>query len=276
MTSDPTIAYSAFQQFERARFSQIAQEYDQTIAAITSGVNNAILDAVGAKCGIQLLDVACGTGWLSAAAVERQAIVTGLDLAENMVAIARVRCPQAQFYTGDALDLPFDSNQFEAVVCNLGILHFPEPEKAIAESFRVLKSGGRYAFTCWTPPQYNPFMALILGSVQTYGNMDVNLPPGPPLFRFGDPTECTHVLSATGFTQVSVNELPIKWTFSKPEDVMPTVVISTARLGPMLAMQTSEQRHHIENAIIEGASKYATDNGVEIPASVVLAVASKP
>ncbi|MBE9001796.1 methyltransferase domain-containing protein [Nostoc sp. LEGE 12447] len=276
MTLDPIVTHEAFKEFERDRFSDVAQGYDRAIAVVTSQVNEAILDAVGAKCGLRLLDVACGTGWLSAAAVKREAIVTGLDFAENMVAIARVRCPKAQFHNGDAENLPFQSSQFDAVVCSLGILHFPNPERALAESFRVLKPGGRYALTCWTPPTRNPFMALILGSVQTYGSTDVNLPPGPPLFRFGNPTECTRVLSAEGFTEVSVAELPMKWTFSTPEDVMPTVVVSTARLGPMLAMQTDEQRRNIENAIIKGASEYATDRGVEIPTSVMLAVARKP
>ncbi|MEH1839767.1 MAG: class I SAM-dependent methyltransferase [Nostoc sp.] len=254
----------------------MAQKYDEAIAAITSQVNEAILDAVGAKCDLRLLDVACKTGWLSAAALKREAIVTGLDYTENMVAIARVRCPQASFYNGDAENLSFESGQFDAIVCSLGILHFPNPERAIAESFRVLKSGGRYAFTCWTPPTCNPFMALILGSIQTYGSMDVDLPPGPPLFRFGERGECERVLLAKGFTEVFVTELPVKWTFSTPEDVMAKVVVSTARLGPMLAMQTLEQRRNIENAIIDGASKYATDSGVEIPASMMLAVGYKP
>lgn len=119
-------------------------------------------------------------------------------------------------------------------------------------------------------------MALILGSVQTHGNMEIDLPPGPPLFRFGETAECKRVLSSGGFTSVSITELPMKWTFSTPQDVMPRIVVSTARLGSILAMQTEEQRHNIENAVIEGAKKYVTDGGLEIPASVVLAVGHKP
>ncbi|BAY22106.1 type 11 methyltransferase [Calothrix sp. NIES-2100] len=276
MTDYSHIDREAFKQFEHDGFSRVAQTYDRAIAQVTSQVNTAILDAVGVGYGTQLLDVACGTGWLSAAAVGRQAIVTGLDLVENMVAMARSRCPQAEFYTGDAENLPFESARFDAIVCNLGILHFPAPQKAIAESWRVLKTRGRYAFTCWTPPTRNPFMKLILGSVQTHGNMNVDLPPGPPLFRFGEPTECETALQAVGFTSVSVTELPILWNFPTPEDVLPTVIASTARLGPMLAMQTTTQRHNIENAIIEGAKKYVSNGSVEIPAAVVLAVASKP
>ncbi|MEH2071921.1 MAG: methyltransferase domain-containing protein [Nostoc sp.] len=276
MTNDPPINREAFKQFERDGFSKVAQGYDGAIAQVTSQVNQAILDGVEARAGMRLLDVACGTGWLSADAVKRGAIVTGLDYTENMLVIARSRCPEAEFWVGDAENLPFEFDEFEAVVCNFGILHFPEPEKAIAESLRVLKPGGYYAFTCWTPPAHNPFMALILGTVQTYGTIDVDLPPAPPLFRFGDPNECKKILSASGFISVSVTELPINWTFSRPEDVMPTIIASSARLGSILSMQTGQQHHDIENAIIEGAKKYATDDGIEIPSPVMLTVGRKP
>ena len=56
---------------------------------------------------------------------------------------------------------------------------------------------------------------------------------------------------------------------------MPRMIATSARLGPLLAMQSEEQRHNIENAISKGAKKYATNVGIEIPASVLLAVARK-
>jgi ubiquinone/menaquinone biosynthesis C-methylase UbiE len=90
-----------------------------------------------------------------------------------MVAIARVQCPDAEFQEADAESLPFEDARFDAVVCSLGILHFPKPATAVGEVFRVLKSGGRYVFTCWKPPAANPFMALILGSIQAHGTLSV-------------------------------------------------------------------------------------------------------
>src|ERR671932_197204 len=107
MTGHPPIDPEAFKQFERDGFSRIAQGYDQAIAKVTAQIDEAILDAVGTRRGTQLLDIACGTGWLSADAVRRQAKVTGLDFAENMVTIAHSRCPEAEFYIGDAENLPF-------------------------------------------------------------------------------------------------------------------------------------------------------------------------
>ena len=138
------------------------------------------------------------------------------------------------------------------VACNLGIPHLPDPERAVGEAHRVLKPGGRYAFTCWTPPARNPFFGLVLGSVQKHGNLSVNLPAGPPLFRFGEVTECEAVLRAAGFRSESVTELPMVWPFATPDDIVPAVVASTARVGPILAMQTPEQLGIIEKAIAEG------------------------
>jgi hypothetical protein len=66
-----------------------------------------------------------------------------------------------------------------------------------------------------------------------------------------------------------VTELAIVWPFDRPEDVVPAVLASTARIGPILAMQTPEQRRNIENAITEGAKSYATARGVEIPAPAI-------
>ncbi len=275
MTPESAIDVEAFKKFEREGFSRVAERYDQATATVTSQVNDAILDAVEAGPGMSLLDVACGPGWLTAAAVKRGALLTALDFAENMVAIARRRCPTADVQNADAENLPFQANRFDGVACNLGILHLPDPERAVAEAHRVLKPGGRYAFTCWTPPTRNPFLGLVLGSVQRHGNMNVNLPAGPPLFRFGEVAECETVLRAAGFRSVSVTELPMVWPFASLDDIVAAVIASTARLGPILAMQTPEQRGTIENAIAEGGKKYVTARGVEIPTAVLLAVGYK-
>jgi SAM-dependent methyltransferase len=265
----------AFKTFEREGFSRVAQQYDQGAARVTSQINEAILDAVGAISGVALLDVACGPGWLVADAVARGAVVTALDLSDEMVAIARSRCPRAEIHSGDAENLPFGTGRFAAVTCTFGILHLPNAERAIAEAHRVLARSGRYAFTCWTPPARNPFFGLILGSIQEHGDMNVDLPAGPPLFRFGDPAECEAALSAAGFTSLSVTELPMVWPFAHPEDVVPAVIASTARVGPLLAKQAPERRRHIERAIAEGARKHVTAQGVEIPTSALLAVGQK-
>ena len=270
------IDQTAFKRFERDGYSRVAEGYASYAAVISGQVNDAILNAVGTEVGTRLLDVACGPGHLSAAAVKRGATVIGIDFAPNMVAVARSSCPEAEFQEADAEDLPFGDGSFDAVVCSLGVLHFPNPEAAIAEVFRVLRPGGRYVFTCWTPPASNPFFALILGAVQAHGAQDIGLPAGPPLFRFGEAAECEKVLRETGFVETAVTEYPLVWPFASPEEVIRVIPSSTARLGSLLALQTEDRRRAIEHAITLGASVHQIGDSVRIPSAVLVAAGRKP
>jgi SAM-dependent methyltransferase len=266
----------AYRQFEKEGYSRVAQEYAARAAIFFAQINDALLTAAGVDRGYDVLDVACGPGLLIRDAISRGAHVTAIDFAPDMVAIARAKNPGADVVEGDAEDLPFEDAKFDAVVCNLGLLHFPNPERATREAFRVLKSGGRYAFTTWTPPNINPLMGLVLGSIQAHGTLAVNLPAGPPLFRFGDPQECTALLCAAGFADVSTTEGTVYWNCPTPEEFIPGLLNSSARLGPLLAGQNREQRQAVEAAIRDGCQKFETLQGVKIPATLMISSARKP
>ena len=141
----PTIDNEAFKRFERDSYSEVAKGYADKTARVSAQSNDMILDAARITSGSAVLDIACGPGLLSAAAMRRGASVIGVDFAPNMVAVARFQCPGAAFQEADAENLPFGDMQFDAVVCSLGILHFPNSEIALAEAYRVLRPGGRYA-----------------------------------------------------------------------------------------------------------------------------------
>ena len=276
MSGQPDFDEAAYRQFERDGYSGVAEGYAGKTAIVSGQANDAILDAARVGQGSEVLDVACGPGLLTGAALARGATVSAIDFAPNMLGLAKARNPSAHIQEGDAQELPFDAGRFDAVVCSLGILHFPMPEAAIAEALRVLKSGGAYAFTCWTAPAVNPWLGIILGAIQTHGTLDVDLPAGPPLFRFSEAAECERVLTEAGFSNVATQEVPLIWPSTSPDDFVREIPTSTARLGPLLNAQRADHRTAIEQAMREGAAKYASDEGIRIPTAVVLASGQKP
>lgn len=94
----------------------------------------------------KLLDAGCGTGWFSKAAVERGAIVTSMDIGENLLEQVSRKC-NSQRVVGSILNIPFPDETFDIVMSSEVIEHVPDPDKAIVELFRVLKKGGTLILT---------------------------------------------------------------------------------------------------------------------------------
>jgi len=265
-----------FKELEQAGWDRKAPTYHKYGGQITLQAIQAMLDAVNAGVGTRLLETACGPGYGAGKAADRGAHAAGIDIAESMVAEARQRYPQAEFCQGDAEALTFDDASFEAVICPFGLLHMPEPDKAIAEAFRILKSGGRFAFTVWCAADKHDMYALALSAIQQHGTMEVSLPPAPPIFRFSDPKECDRALNAAGFVDVQVTELSLVHRATSPQDILDLLYRSTVRFSMLLELQTNEARDGINQAIIDGAEAYKVGGQYEMKWPAVMAVARKP
>ena len=101
-----------------------------------SGAIEPILEMTKTGRGKAFLDVACGPGWLAAAADQRGARATGVDISETMLMEARRRFPHIRFEHGDTEALPLEAEVFDGVGCNFGMLHIGRPETALQEMRR--------------------------------------------------------------------------------------------------------------------------------------------
>ena len=105
--------------------------------------------------GAQVLDVACGTGNLAVIAARCGGVVSGIDIAANLIDQARTRAAaeglRIAYEEGDAEDLPYADGQFGLVVSMFGVMFAPRPSIATAEMLRVTRPGGRVAMANWTP-----------------------------------------------------------------------------------------------------------------------------
>jgi ubiquinone/menaquinone biosynthesis C-methylase UbiE len=270
-TYDP----QSFKGMEHTAWEQAASVYDDFLGVVTSHAAGALLDSTRVNAGTRLLEVCCGPGYGVRAAAARGAIAVGVDFAQAMVDVARQQCPHARFQQGDAETLPFDNGSFDAVICAFGLRHLPEPEQAIAEAYRVLVSGGQYAFTDWCAPDKVQFFELVLGAIQTHGTMQVPLPAAPPPFRFSDPVACVETLRAAGFVEPVITEIPLFYYPPTAEHVLAFTYKVAPRMQMVLALQTADARERIHQAIVEGATSFAKGGGLEIAMPALLASAHK-
>jgi len=271
----PTDAPS-FKEFERQGWGAKADDYDTFAGQITVGAVAPLLDAACVGAGMRVLDVASGPGYVADGAAARGAHAIGVDFAANMVAAARRRYPRIEFREGDAENLAFDAESFDAVVCAFGILHIADPDKAIAEAYRVLRPDRRYAFTVWMGPDRHDFFAVVLKALETHGNTQVALPPAPPIFRFSDPAECRNALTRAGFVDASVLELALHWRAPSIEAILDFIYKGTVRTSMVLERQTPDALDRIHRAIREGAERFARGGAYEIAWPATLAAARKP
>ncbi len=264
-----------FKELEHGGWMDRAAAYDSYFGLVTNQAIDAILDSFGTLQGKRLLDVGCGTGQLTAAAAKRGAKAEGIDFASVMVAIAAANYPEVTFTQGDAEDLPYEDGYFDCVACSFGLLHVQQPERAMAEAWRVLRSSGRYTFTVWcTPEQGSDLFATIQGAIQAHGTLDVGLPPAPPFFRFANAEECHNTLTAAGFLAPETSKIPLTWYGKDPRDLLDLFYKSAVRTPMVLQRQTAEARERIHEAILTGAERFHEGEriAIAIPAFMVTAV----
>jgi SAM-dependent methyltransferase len=267
---------TAFHDFEHAGWERAASFYTDAFGPLTVQAAPALLDAVGATRGTVMVDVASGPGLVAAAAAERGVRVTGVDFASTMVDQARRRYPEIVFREGDAESLAFADGGFDAVVMNFGMLHLARPDAAIAEAHRVLRPGGRYAFTVWAGPEKAVGFGMALRAIEKFGNAQVTLPDGPPFFRFSDPAGTRATLERAGFTDVELKQLPLVWHLTSAGAAFEAFSQGGVRTAAVLRAQTPEALASIRDAVRNEVEQYKVAGGYQLPMPAVLASGRKP
>jgi SAM-dependent methyltransferase len=197
-----------------------------------------------------------------------------------MVALAQRKWPGVEFKEGDAENLSLPDAQFDAVLMNFGVLHLANPDRAISECFRVLRPGGRLAFTVWMPPPQTVPFSIVLESVQKHGVLDIGVPPGPPMFRFSDSQEATRVLTAAGFEHIGFQPLPITLALPDPDTLFQSMLEAGVRTSGLLKAQTPDALERIRAHMRERVAAYGigdrTEEKYSLPMPAILISATKP
>jgi SAM-dependent methyltransferase len=157
-----------------------------------------------------VLEIAAGTGIVTRllrSALPDSTHLIASDLNVPMLEIARQKFgteEQVEFQPADACDLPFEQGAFDALVCQFGVMFFPNKDQAYREAHRVLVSGGRYYFNVWDSFEFNPFARITHEIVGSFFKQDA---PSFYTVPFGyhriDAVRAS--LAAAGFEDISVH-----------------------------------------------------------------------
>jgi len=213
---------------QRARAVWSAGDFG-SVAKKISGSGLKAVEAAEIADGDKVLDVACGTGNATIPAAKTGAEVTGLDLTPKLLEEAKVEASSAgveiEWIEGDAEQLPFEDQSFDAVISVYGAMFAPDHKKAASEIARVLKSGGRMAICSWTPD----------GGIGRFFKTASSHAPAPPEgFQppplWGTEEHVREIFEGTGI-ELSFEQAAAEFQFDSPEDA--TVFYET-RFGPVV------------------------------------------
>ncbi len=220
----PTEQQAHYKQAMRDQWSTAAEAWGANhpkFAEMSKHVTAAIVVAADLKEGHHVLDLAGGTGEPSLT-VARQILPEGTvictDLVQPMLDAAQRNAKDEgltniTFQQVDMEDIPFEDGRFDRITARFGIMFPPDTQLALSEIKRVLKPGGRVAFTVWAPIAENPSFTVINGPLMAAGLLKPPPPDAPTPFRFGEPGSLTAQLRQAGFNDVHEEVRDIEWAW---------------------------------------------------------------
>src|SRR5215204_4293061 len=192
--------------------------------------------------GDTVLELAAGlgdTGFMAARLVGESGCVIITDFAPEMVAAARRRAEEvgvenAEFRTLDAERMDLETDGVDGVLCRWAYMLMIDPATAFAETRRVLKPGGRLAFSVWAAPERNPGLSLASRVLVELGYIPPPDPDAPGAFVMADPGRIRELVVGAGFAEPEIEEVSFRRPFADQDDYWRFLKETSSALSPAL------------------------------------------
>jgi SAM-dependent methyltransferase len=176
----------------------------------------------------------------------------------------------------DAVKIELEDDSVDGVLCRFGYMLMHDAEAALAETRRVLRPGGRVAFSVWASPERNPFFMIPAISLIQRGHLPPpEPPPAPGLFSMADPERVKRLLRDAGFGQAQVEEVPLTFPVPNANAYLEFMADTAGPIAIALQGLPEDQRAEVLADVEESLARFAADaGGYPLPGLALCAVGS--
>lgn len=277
-TFDPVI----FKKTTRDQWEQAAEAWHRWGPTIESWLGTAtevMLDAAAVTAGSRVLDVAAGAGGQTLAAARRagpSGRVLATDLSPAILAYAARAAAESGLSTVDVLEADGEDLStipeagFDAVICRVGLIYFPDQQAALAGMRRALRPGGRVCAVVYSTAEANPFFAIPVGIIRRRAQLPPPLPGQPGPFSLGSPGVAEQALAAAGFGDVTVTVVDSPLRLPSAADCVRFERESFGALHQMLAGAGPTEREQTWKEVTEQLTRFDGPDGFEGPCQMLV------
>ena len=232
------------------------------------------------RLGDTVLELAAGladTGLMAARLVGESGRVIVTDFTPEMVAAARRRAEElgvqnAEFRVLDAERMDLNTDSVDGVLCRWAYMLMIDPAAAFAETRRVLRPGGRLAFSVWAARERNPALSLVGTVLVELGHVPPPDPEAPSAFAIADVERIRELVVGAEFADPEIEEISFRLPFADRDAYWRYLTDTSASISPVLRSLPPEEQAKVREQVHEAARPFQSGEGYDFPAVCLNAV----
>ena len=281
-------------QFDPVKYKNTTQEQWQTAAEAwyrwsptlnqwLGKATDRMLEMAGISEGDRVLDIAAGAGEQSITTAKKvgpSGFVLATDISSNILEYAKqmarkegVNNIETKVMDGENLEL--EDEKFDAVISRVGLIYFPNQQKALKEMLRVLKPGGKMAAIVYSTPDKNKFFSLPVSIIRSRANLPAPLPGQPGPFSLGAEGIIEEAFTKAGFKNVRSERVNSPLRMPGAKDCVQFEKESFGALHQMMSGLNENEKESVWNEIHTALKEFETEEGFVGPCEMVVAVGER-
>jgi ubiquinone/menaquinone biosynthesis C-methylase UbiE len=265
-----------YRQASLAIWEQMAAGWEEDRRGVweaSRAVGEWLVDALDPQPGETVLELAAGVGDTGFAAAQRlgpSGRLISTDFSEPMVAAASRRAEElgvanVELRTMDAERMDLDDASVDGVLCRWGYMLMADPVAALSETRRVLRPGGRVAFSVWADPQANPWASVPAKALLDHTGGEPPDPRAPGIFAMASEERTRELLSEAGLEPRRMEHVEMVWAFATPDEHWHYLMDLAGALAMVVRSMPDDEQATVRRLTEERLESVAREPGYGLP-----------